>query len=158
MKFCYHSHPTDENFFFNPRKFTKTWSCSKISIFFSSKISWISLEIVIGIGHLQKISSYLLRIFVKIWLLKKISIFYLRGGPPRRKLPKIQPSFDRALQSKWSPRTSPQSSAHILGSTMSEKIFLFNLQMVRSFLVLEKILDLLKWATLTEWQFSNGLF
>jgi len=49
-----------------------------------------------------------------------MKIMALRGGSPQKKLPKIQPQFDRAPQNKWSPRASPQLSAHILGLMRSK--------------------------------------
>ena len=58
--------------FFEIWKWKSIWSCSRIPK--NSSFQWY-LRVVVEFEHLQKISSYLLRIFVKIWLWKNVRFF-----------------------------------------------------------------------------------
>ena len=90
---------TLEKVIFQYEEIYKSWSYSKnvLDQFGDANWIWTPAE------HLELPSENICQNLT----LKKFSILYERGGSPQKKLPKIQPSFDRAPQNKWSPRTSP---------------------------------------------------
>jgi len=76
----------------------KSGHAPKIQCFFFPKIPWISLEMLIEIGPLQKISSYLLRRFVRSWLRnflweKKLSSIFPPLGEKKKIILRLNENF-----------------------------------------------------------------